>query len=91
MGQLDWVYQDDNSYATKLFVTSTLGMALSEQWGVYGELAARFSPVSDWQLQYDMGTTYALGHQLQWDMGANIGLTADAPDLVLFSGLSWRM
>lgn len=91
MGQLDWVYQDDNSYATKLFVTSTLGMALSEQWGAYGELAARFSPVSDWQLQFDMGTTYALSHGLQWDMGANIGLTPEAPDLVVFSGLSWRM
>lgn len=45
---------------------------------------------SDWQGFADFGFTYALTDNLQFDAGANFGITRPAPDVNPFLGISWR-
>lgn len=90
MAQVDFVNSGGNTLQTQYFTTATLGQSLGDQFGVYVELATRFIPDADCQAQVDFGLTYRPTDEMQWDIGSNIGITPDAPDLVLFSGLTIR-
>lgn len=50
-------------------------------------------PLADtasWQGMFDVGFCVAIGEQAQFDFGVNLGLTASAPDLSPFLGISFR-
>lgn len=70
-----------------------ISIAVAPRWTVAGELWTNFNfdPAGTTeQASADAALAYALSNHLQLDIGANIGLTADTPDLELYAGLSFR-
>ena len=90
MAQVDYVNTEGEAMQTQYFTTATLGQSFSDDFGAYIELASRFIPDAESQVQLDGGVTYRPTAAIQWDLGANIGVTRDAPDLIVFSGLTLR-
>lgn len=90
MAQVDYVNTEGETMQTQYFTTATLGQSFSDELGAYLELASRFIPDAESQIQLDCGVTYRPTASIQWDLGANMGLTRDAPDLVVFGGLTLR-
>lgn len=93
MTEFDFVANDSGGYATEFINSITFSHDLVGKLGGYGEL---FSVVSsagkvDWQGQFDVGFTYALNENIQFDFGCNFGVTKSAPDFNPFIGLSWRL
>ena len=52
----------------------------------YNELSA-----SPWVATLDLGLTWGMTPDLQWDLGANIGVTEATEDLNWFAGVSFRL
>jgi hypothetical protein len=48
------------------------------------------APGFRWQAQADVGFTYGLTENVQFDFGCNFGLTKSAPDFQPFAGISIR-
>ena len=48
------------------------------------------APGFRWQAQADIGFTYAVTGDVQFDFGCNFGLTKSAPDFQPFAGFSIR-
>jgi hypothetical protein len=69
----------------------TLGYALNDKWGAYGELAASKAERDDeTAATFDVGATYLLNPVTQLDAGANFGITDAADDLSAFIGWARR-
>ena len=90
MALVDYVNTEGETMQTQYFTTATLGQSFSDELSAYLELASRFIPDAESQVQLDCGVTYRPTASIQWDFGANIGATRDAPDLVVFGGLTLR-
>ncbi len=90
MAQVDHVALGDNRSDTTYFFTATVGHELTDSLSVYSEVATRFIPKSSTQVQLDFGATYSPVENLQLDCGTNIGITPSAPDLFVFTGISWK-
>jgi len=92
MTEFDFLANQAGGYDTQFVNTITVGHALTQKLGMYLEFAAiaGSAPGFRWRGQADMGWTYALGNNIQLDCGANFGITASAPNAILFTGISWR-
>ena len=92
MSEYDFVSNGVGGYDAEYFHTITFSHDLIGKLGGYMELAARVTPESggQWQGQVDVGLTYALNKNTQFDLGCNFGVTKSAPDFHPFLGLSWR-
>ena len=90
MTELDLVRNDaDTGYTTEWVNSITVGHDIAGKLGGYVELATvrRSGPAV---VTFDCGLTYGIGKHLQFDLGANFGLTRAADDLNVFTGLSLR-
>lgn len=93
MFETDFVYDDrDHGYDTEFILTAALGLDVTESIGVYLEGIAIEStdPGVDFRGILGLGATLALTNDLILDAGVNLGLTGDADDLSIFSGLTIR-
>lgn len=69
--------------------TATVSRGVTERLGVFFEVAwwvGEGAPAGS----FNVGTTYGLTEDLQFDAGINLGLTRAADDLVVFIGLARR-
>lgn len=93
MTEVDWLENEENSRYHEEFINSiTLSHAIVGELSGYVEF---FSAVSNarhagWVGTFDFGFTYKLTPNLQFDAGANIGVTPAADDLNPFLGVSFR-
>jgi hypothetical protein len=91
MTELDVVRNDtDTGYTTEWVNTVTVGHELTGPAGFYVELASARAARGTDRATFDFGLTYGLGKHVQFDLGANLGLTRAADDLTVFTGLSLR-
>jgi hypothetical protein len=91
MTEVDYVRNSTNTgYNVSFFNTATVGFDLTERIGMYTELALTKSTESGekWQIQGDLGFTFAISDTANFDIGANVGLNKAAPDFNPFVGLS---
>jgi hypothetical protein len=79
----------DDGYAVDWVNSVTVSHDLSEKVGCYLELATTLTRGAD-LASFDCGITYGLGKHVQFDLGANIGLTHATDDLNVFTGISVR-
>jgi hypothetical protein len=65
------------------------GVALHEQWSVFGELGAILIPDQDLDSVFlTLGTAFALRPSLVLDGAVRIGLSRDAPDFQVLFGFT---
>ncbi len=79
----------DNGYTTEWVYSITFGHEIAGRLGGYLELATMLTHGPDLAF-FDWGLTYGCGKHVQFDLGANIGLTRATEDLTVFTGLSVR-
>jgi len=93
MFETDFVYDDvEDGYDTEFIFTAALGLDLTETLGVYLEGIAIESTdaATDFRGLLGLGATLSLTDDLILDAGINLGLTGDADDFSIFSGLTIR-
>jgi hypothetical protein len=92
MTEFDFVRNDAGSYDTDFVNSVTLGHELTASLGMYLEFftVTGSAPGFRWQGQVDVGWTYAVGKNAQFDCGCNFGVTDSAPDFGPFAGFSFR-
>ncbi|MCZ6835506.1 MAG: transporter [Planctomycetota bacterium] len=93
MFETDFVYdEEDDDYDTEFVFTGVLGFDLTDELGLYTEIVGIFTTDSDADDRALLGTgfTYALDENTVLDVGVNIGLTGDADDVNIFSGITVR-
>lgn len=91
--EFDFVSDDGGNRDTEYFNTIALSHDVVGDLGAYVEFAALLTPENgeSWQGQVDLGFTYALNKNTQFDFGCNFGVTDSAPDFNPFIGFSWRL
>lgn len=84
--------EDGRGYEATFINSAALGFELTEKWGMYVEAFVERSVESgaDTVVTLDAGFTYAVTENLQFDAGANVGVTDAADDLNVFAGMSQR-
>jgi hypothetical protein len=93
MLEIDCAQNSGSSDYHEEFIESvTISHGIAGKLGGYAEI---FSSVSTergakWIATFDLGVTYAITRDIQFDAGVNIGLTDAADDLNPFIGLSMR-
>lgn len=87
-----FVSDGSEGYTTEYVNSVTLGRDLTDKIGVYVEFFTVVGPdkVSDWQGQVDVGWTFRVANNTQFDVGCNFGVTEAAPDFNPFLGFSFR-
>lgn len=93
MFETDFVYdEDDDGYDTEFIATGVLGFDVTDELGLYVEGIGIISTDSDVDFRsiLGVGVTYGLTENMVLDAGVNIGLTGDADDVNLFTGLTVR-
>lgn len=70
--------------------TVCLGLEITERWGAYTEIIAAAGEDMNAQLRSATGLTFAISENLVLDGGLRLGLNREAPDLGLFTGVSFR-
>lgn len=93
MFEMDFVYDEgDDDYDTEFVFTGVLGFDLTGEIGLYTEIVGILTTDADADDRaiFGMGFTYALDDDTVLDVGVNIGLTGDADDVNLFSGITVR-
>lgn len=93
MFEADFVYDDeDDGYDTELIGTAVVSFDVTAQLGLYVEGIGIASTESDVDFRgfLGLGATYGLTDDMVLDAGVNIGLTGDADDVSIFSGLTVR-
>lgn len=93
MFQADFVHDDaDDGYDTEFIATAVIGFELTERIGVYVEGVGIISTDGDTPFRgiLGFGVTYAASSDLVFDAGINLGLTSDADDVNLFTGMTIR-
>jgi hypothetical protein len=76
--------------ATFLY-TLSLGYVLSERIGVYAEGYSFFPENSKADNRIDAGLTYKFSPVVQWDISGGLGLSENAPDAFVSTGISFRL
>ena len=91
--EFDFVSDGGGGRDTEYFNTIALSRDIVGDLGAYVEFAALLTPGNgeSWQGQVDLGFTYALNKNTQFDFGCNFGVTEAAPDFNPFIGFSWRL
>ncbi len=91
MAEVDFVHDDDTGgYDLEWLHSATLGISLTEQLGMYVELVGIAGTGADYQGLFDAGLTFAATDSLIFDAGVRLGLNRAAPDLGVFTGVSFR-
>ena len=91
MGQVDLVPDGEtNGYDLEFLATVCLGLDLTERWGTYSEIIISGDEDTDAQFRSATGFTFAVTDDFVLDAGVRIGLNRAAPDLGVFSGVSFR-
>ncbi len=92
MTEVDFVSDGDGGYDAEWVNSITFSRDLTERLGGYVEFFSVVgnAPGFDWQGQADVGFTYAVAKNVQFDFGCNFGVTESAPDYQPFLGLSVR-
>lgn len=92
MAEFDFVANDAGGHSTEFVNAVTVGPQLTERLGVFVEFVAVTSSAArfPWQGFVDVGSTYLVNEDLQFDYGCNFGVTAAAPDFGPFAGVTWR-
>lgn len=86
----EWSGEEETTGATFIY-TATLGYAITPKLGAFIESYAFFPEEEDADHRFDAGVTYKFTPVVQWDLSAGIGLTENAPDEFISTGLSVRM
>ncbi len=90
MTELDYVRNEtDDGYEAAWLNTVALGCDLTERMGMFGELAATVG-MGKPALLFNLGATYAVNPDVQFDCGANFALSRAADDITFFAGLTTR-
>jgi hypothetical protein len=89
MTSLETVYGDRGTYRAAWTNTLTAGRNLTANVGVFVELASTTGDGAH-VATFNFGFTRTVGPDLQFDAGANLGLSEAATDLVLFAGMARR-
>lgn len=93
MAEGDVVRKGDGSGTYfETFFTATVSRAISGSLGGFVELAARVRPEEEGEgeTMLDLGTTYGVGEDTQWDAGVQLGLSEAAEDFRAFVGFTVR-
>ena len=92
MTEIDFVSDGTGGYETEFVNSITFARDFTERLGGYVEFFAVTSraPGFKWRGQFDVGLTYALDANTQFDFGCNFGVTKSAPDIQPFVGISRR-
>lgn len=93
MTEVDFVRNDAGDFDTEWVNSITLSHdIIGDKFGGYIEFFTVVGDASDfeWQGQVDVGFTYAMTDNVQFDFGCNFGVTRSAPDYQPFAGLSVR-
>ncbi len=91
MAELDLVYDDaDDDYDLEFVTTAVIGVDLTEDLGMYFEGVAITPTDGDFRALLGIGGTYSLSENVVLDAGVNIGLTGDADDINVFTGITVR-
>lgn len=93
MLEADFVYDDaKDNYETQLVATAALGFDLTDSIGAYTEIIGSTGADGDSPdiAILGLGATYLVTANLQLDAGINIGLSDDADDIGVFSGMTVR-
>ncbi len=92
MYEIDFNNDSVGAYHADHVVTATVSFDLTEKVGMYVEGVASFPGKSAGEFvgQADIGWTYSPTENLQFDIGANFGITDSAPDATPFVGFSIR-
>ena len=91
--ETDWVYdEEDRGYDTEVSHTTVLGFDVAGPLGAYVEYIGVISgdADTDYQAIASCGVTYAVHDNLTLDLGSQIGITEDADDLNVFTGMTVR-
>lgn len=93
MPEVDFIRDEaGRGYHTDFIHTITFGHDIAGKLAGYIEFFSQVSTASDshWVGTVDVGFTYALTENIQFDAGVNFGVTRSADDVNPFIGLSWR-
>ena len=92
MTEFDFMANDTGGYRTEFVNSITFSHGLVGNLGGYVEFFSAVGSAgnANWQGQADVGFTYAVNDNTQFDFGCNFGVTKSAPDFNPFIGLSWR-
>lgn len=93
MFEIDFVFdENDDAFDTEFVLTAAIGFDLTDKLGVYVEGISITStdPGINSRGLVGIGVTYALQDNLVLDVGVNLGLTGNADDVNLFSGITIR-
>jgi len=91
MAEVDLVLDaETNGHDLEYVISGTLGFSLTERWGLFTEVVGIFGEDADAIGLFDTGLTFALTDNLVLDAGVRIGLNRAAPDLGVFTGMSFR-
>jgi hypothetical protein len=91
--EIDFLASDlSDGYDAAFLNTVSFGHDIAGKLAGYVEFFSevRARRAIPWIATVDIGFTYALTEDIQFDCGVNIGVTKAAPDLNPFLGLSWR-
>lgn len=86
----EWSGANENPEAIFLY-TAALGYALSPKIGAFVESYSFFPERSKADHRFDGGITYKFTPVIQWDASAGVGLSKNAPDFFVSTGLSFRV
>lgn len=92
MTEVDFVSDGAGGHDTEWVNSITLSHDIVGKLGSYVEFFSVVgnAPGFDWQAQADVGFTYAVTDNMQFDFGCNFGITESAPDFQPFAGFSVR-
>lgn len=91
MGQVDLVHDEDTGGVDlQWLISGTVGMDLTERLGGFVELVGMAGEDMAAMALFNSGLTFAVSDNCILDAGVRIGLNRAAPDVGLFSGVSFR-
>lgn len=91
MAEADVVHDTGtNGHDIEWLHSATLGIGLTEKLGMYVELVGIAGQDTAYIGIFDAGLTFAATDTLIFDAGVRIGMNRPAPDLGVFSGVSFR-
>lgn len=76
-------------YRASWLNTATVSRAVGAKGGIFAEVTVEVGEGSP-AVTFNTGATFAVNDDLQFDVGANVGLTRAADDLTVFAGFAWR-
>jgi hypothetical protein len=86
----EWSGEEEDPKATFLY-TASIGYSITPKLGSFLETYSFFPEGKKADNRLDAGLTFKFSPVVQWDISAGIGLSQNAPDAFISTGLSARM